>query len=364
MGLCIMSIKKILIFNPFGIGDVLFTTPLIRNLKERLKDSAIVYLANRRTQFFLKNNIFLDKALVFEKDEWRAGLKESKLKFLKKAFSFFRDIRKENFDVVFDLSLNAQYGFFLKLAGIKKRIGYNFKKRGRFLTHRIDISCGYKEKHVARYYLELLKFLDIEPQEYKFDLFLSPDSLSRAEQILLRQGVNKGDLLVAVCPGAGDSWGETAYFKRWPKESFLPVCEYLRQERDAKIILFGSKDEQDICDYIYNGMASKPVNLCGKVTLEEFCGLISFMALVVTNDGGPFHIAQALDRKAVGFFGPVDDKVYGIYPDKDTCFVLKKNVSCRPCYQGFKFTGCQYDKRCLREIPIKEAQWAVKSLIG
>ncbi|MFH1318732.1 MAG: glycosyltransferase family 9 protein [Candidatus Omnitrophota bacterium] len=346
--------KKILIFNPFGIGDVLFTTPLIRNLKTNFDEASISYICNRRTYPLLKNNIFLDKVFVFEKDEWRACARESKWAMVKKFCAFFSAIRKEKFDIVFDLSLNSQYGFFLKAAGIKQRIGYNYKNRGRFLTRKIPLPQGYNDKHIARYYLNLLNFLDITPQDYNFDVFLSPASLDKGLKILEEQNIGKSDFIVGVCPGAGDSWGETAYFKRWPKEYFLKLSEILQNKLSAKIILFGSKAEGNICEYIYNNMEQKPLNLCGKITLEDFIGLISQCGLVIANDGGPFHIAQALQKKTAVFYGPVNDRVYGPYPDEKNCVVFKRELNCRPCYNKFRFPGCARDKKCLRDISVEE----------
>lgn len=355
---------KILIFNPFGIGDVLFTTPLIRNLKENFKDASITYICNRRTEPLLKSNIFLNKVMVFEKDEWRALASKSKFQFLKKFFSFLSEIRREKFDVMFDLSMNSQYGFFFTMAGVRKRIGYNFKNRGRFLTHKLELTQGFGGCHVADHYLTLLRFLDITPKEYPLDLFLSEDSKKKALEILRANIPDKDSFLVAVCPGSGDSWQQTAYFKRWPQEYFLKVCERLQSEFGAKIILFGSKVEEPLCNFIYNGLPVKPLNLCGTIALEEFAGMLSFCKLVLTNDGGPFHMAQALHKKTVVFYGPVDERVYGPYPQQNANVVLfKKDLPCRPCYKKFKFPACPIDKKCLRDITPEEVIAATKKLL-
>jgi lipopolysaccharide heptosyltransferase II len=311
----------------------------------------------------LKNYSFLDKVFIFEKDEWRDALKKSKLAFLKKTVSFFREIKKEKYDVVFDLSLNSQYGFFLKMSGIKKRIGFNFKNRGRFLTDKIDITYGYSDKHVARYHLELLKFLNITPKDYKLDLVLSRESLQRVKEIFEKNNICEKDTLIAICPGSGDSWRDTAYFKRWPQENFLKLCEELKEGLKVKILLFGSKAEIDVCSYIESELKNDVINLCGKIDLEEFCTAISLCNLIVTNDGGPFHIAQALGKKAIVLFGPVDEKVYGAYPVTDNCVVFAKHISCRPCYKSFRFSGCNIDKQCLRGISVDEVFLAAKTLL-
>jgi lipopolysaccharide heptosyltransferase II len=354
---------KILIFNPFGIGDVLFTTPLIRNLKENIEGVSISYLCNRRVYPLLKTNPFLDKIFIFEKDEWRETLKKSKFKFFKKAASFFTEIKQEKFDMVFDLSLNSQYGFFLMLTGIAKRIGFNFTNRGRFLTDKINIPDGYSQQHVARYHLSLLKFLNITPKEYKFDLVVSQENLAKAKEALRAQGLGTNELIIGVCPGSGDSWRSTAYYKRWPKGYFLKLCQRLQQELGAYLLFFGSQAELELCEHIASSLKQKRINLCGKLSLEDFCAMISLCSLVITNDGGPFHITQGLGKKCAVFFGPVDEKVYGAYPNADNSLVFTFPVSCRPCYQAFKFRGCAFDKKCLRSINVEQVFTAVKKLL-
>ena len=358
-----MKTKKILIFNPFGIGDVLFTTPLIRNLKENIEAVSITYLCNRRVEPLLKSNPYLDNVFVFEKDEWKKLAKESRFDFLTYLVSFFCKIRKEHFDMVFDLSLNSRYGFFLMLAGISKRIGFNFKNRGRFLTQKIDIQDGYSNQHVAHYYLNLLKFLEITPKEYKFDLTISEENLAKAKEILGNVSFSEAKHLVAVCPGSGDSWGGTAYYKRWPPEYFLKLCQDLQEELGVQIILLGSQAETDICEYVHTNLKAKALNLCAKISLEESCALISLCKLLITNDGGPFHIAQALGKKAIVLYGPVNEKVYGPYPNAENSIIFTADVSCRPCYKAFKFKGCPYDKKCLRDIKVEEVFSAAKKIL-
>ena len=59
--------KRILIINIFGIGDVLFTTPMISNLKESDPDAYLGYVCNRRTATVLESNPKVDKIFVYER---------------------------------------------------------------------------------------------------------------------------------------------------------------------------------------------------------------------------------------------------------------------------------------------------------
>src|SRR5262245_17481142 len=135
-----MTFKKILIINPYGIGDVLFTTPVISNLRLAYPVAEIVYLANARTTEFLKFNPDIARAFVYERDAF-VGRYD-------KYFELYQIIQREHFDVVFDFSLNSFFGFLTKASGISMRIGFDFRKRGRFLTHQLPLS-GFEGKHVA-----------------------------------------------------------------------------------------------------------------------------------------------------------------------------------------------------------------------
>jgi len=88
-------------------------------------------------------------------------------------------------------------------------------------------------------------------------------------------------------------------------------------------------------------------------------------ALVITNDGGPLHMAQALHRKTIGIFGPVDDKVYGAYPaDSPDCVIIKKDLPCRPCYNRFRLAACGTEGACLKGISVQEVFMAAEGLLA
>ena len=106
-----INLESFLIINTFGIGDVLFSTPLIRNLKEFYPQSRIYYLCNKKTAPILRSNPLIHKTFVYERDEFVEAGKESFWKGLKKYLIFLSEIKKEKIDVALDLSLNTPFGF-------------------------------------------------------------------------------------------------------------------------------------------------------------------------------------------------------------------------------------------------------------
>ncbi|RKY34835.1 MAG: hypothetical protein DRP69_03625, partial [Candidatus Duberdicusella sinuisediminis] len=80
---------------------------------------------------------------------------------------------------------------------------------------------------------------------------------------------------------------------------------------------------------------------------------------------GLLKVANALNKKIVAIFGPVSEKVYGLYPFKPSQhIILKKDLPCRPCYKKFRLPECPYDIACLREITVEEVFSAVSKLIS
>ena len=155
-----MSFKKILIINPFGIGDVLFTLPFIENIKLSLPDAHISFIANQRTRVILTNSPHIGQIIIYDRDEFNSIYKKSKIAFLKKIVQFLSVIKKGNYDVVFDFSLNGSSSFFMWLLGIKHRIGFNYRNRSFLLTHSIPL-LGFDDKHVVEYYLDILEQINI-----------------------------------------------------------------------------------------------------------------------------------------------------------------------------------------------------------
>ncbi len=355
--------KRFLLINPFGIGDVLFTTPAVRALKANFPESFIGYWCNERVKPVLENNPYIDRIFPLSRGDIKKLYRNSFFSGVLKSWELFSNLRSEHFDISLDFSLDHRYSLISKFSGIKRRIGYNFKKRGRFLTERIDID-GYSGEHIVDYYLGLLELIGIQPRENSLQLFVRPDNRTDARRRLEDLGIREQDLLIGIAPGAGASWGKDAGLKRWPSQNFAALADRLIQEFQAKVIVLGDDQERDIAKVIQQVTENKAINLVGETTLEELIAIIDRLHLLITNDGGPLHMATALGKKTVSFFGPVDPRVYGPYPpDIKRHVVLKSDLECSPCYVKFRLSECSRQRECLKDISVEQAMAAVKGLL-
>jgi lipopolysaccharide heptosyltransferase II len=355
-----MYFKKILIINPYGIGDVLFTTPVIKNLRLAYPQAQIAYLANRRTADFLKFNPDIAQVFVYERDEFVESYRQNPLKFIQKWFSFFNAIRREKFEMVFDFSLNSTFGFFSAACGIKKRVGFDYRKRGRFLTDRVPM-IGYEEKHVIEYYLDLLRLIDIPVKTRQMKLEVPSKDIQWAQEWLSRQKKDPTKPLIAVLPGGGASWGKAARYKRWSVSKYAHLIDKIIETFDATIILMGDSKEEELCREVVS-LAHFPLHLAvGETTLLGLAALLMRCQVAIVNDGGPLHVAEAVGVKTVSIFGPVDPQVYGPYPASGHT-VVQKGLACQPCYRRFRMANCAHIS-CLRDLSVEEVFRKVQSIL-
>ncbi|MDP8253992.1 MAG: glycosyltransferase family 9 protein [Candidatus Kaelpia aquatica] len=336
----------ILITNPFGIGDVLFSLPMVYALKEQYPNSRIDYLCNRRVADILKTQEDIGRVYVYEKDEWRAKFARSKLRAAKDFRGFLKAIKRERYDVAFDLSLSREFGFILWFLGIKLRVGYNYKNRGIFLNKN-TVFEGFISKHVVQYHLQFLSTLGIGAKYPEKKLSVPVDYMERAKSRI--SSINKGgNLLVAVIPGGGASWGGDAYKKRWADERYSRLSHLIAGEKTTVLVM---GDESDSLKFAAPENCKNIYNYMGQTKILELIALTSQVDLVITNDGGPLHIAAALGVPTISIFGPVPESVYGPYPANIKHRVITADLGCRPCYYKFKVSECN-DYKCLNDISV------------
>ena len=356
--------KNILIINTFGIGDVVFSTPMVKVLKKSIPDSRIDFMCNERCQYLMQNNRNIDSIIVFEKDRYREVFRRSKIKFVKEIFKLAKRIRNSKYDLAIDLSLGYQISLFLRFLGVKKRIGFNYRNRGRFLTNKLDIN-GFNNKHVVESYLDILGLISINAGSGKnLELSLSPKFVNWADDFMYKNKLS-ARRLIGIAPGGGKSWGKYAIYRRWNPKNFGYVAKKLSEkERNFSFLLFGSGEEKDLCWAIEEKLGIKSINLCGELSLLQSIALIKKCELLLCNDGGILHIGVSQGIKTISIFGPVDDKTYGPYPSSDNHKVVKaESVKCRPCYKSFKHKICETHD-CLKKIDPDEVLRLAEESLG
>jgi ADP-heptose:LPS heptosyltransferase len=358
--------SKILFINPYGVGDVLFTTPVLSLVKKYFPQSVIGYLCNERTKVILEASPMVNSLFVFEKDQYRKLWKENKEECFRRSMALFRQIKQQRFDVALDYSLSRQYGFVLAALGIPIRIGYDYRGRGVFLNRKVEMK-ELLSQPMPVFYCRLLEELKLSVDNNNIPLMhypLAESVMEWAEEFFNSQGILSKERFIIIHPGGGMSWGNSAVYKRWPAASFVDLVKLLRKHYGVKIFLLGdSLDSLAVSSLVSELNDSGVISIFGKLNLNQLAAILGRAWFVVCNDGGPLHIAVSRGARTVSFFGPVDELVYGPFP-RDGHLVLTNPVECRPCYQNFKFPPCPYEHRCLKELSVEYAFEKIKEVFN
>ncbi|HKZ46203.1 MAG TPA: glycosyltransferase family 9 protein, partial [Thermodesulfobacteriota bacterium] len=125
------------------------------------------------------------------------------------------------------------------------------------------------------------------------------------------------------------------------------TAERLVKDNGAKVILFGGKDDREICSTVLDDLTG--LNLAGEIDIRKSIALISRCNLFITNDSGPMHIAAALGIPTVAIFGSTDPKL--TRPLGDNVRVIKKNIECSPCFDR----ECRYGHyNCMKMVTVQD----------
>ncbi len=319
-----LSVKKILIIKPRGIGDLILSTIVLKNLKADFPDSEIHYLTEEFASPVLFHNPFVSKIFVFGK-----SLREN-LKLIYK-------LRRERYDLIFDFYSNprtAQFTFF-----IKGKIKAGYDKRGRNYAYNVKIKLTDPDLHSALAHLEFLKALNIT-HSFKVIIYnLSDEEKTFAEKFFKENNLN--ETVIGIIPGGG--W----ISKRCEPEKFVEICKAVYEKWNCKfLILYGDEDFSDAKE-IYNSI-SEISHLAPKTTLREMVALISRCKTVIANDSGPMHLASAIGIPTIGIFGPTNPFAHRPFSPKGY-WVRNENLDCIQC----NLRDCPRNHECMKDLDVQ-----------
>jgi len=163
---------------------------------------------------------------------------------------------------------------------------------------------------------------------------------------------NAGRPLIGLHTSARDAT------RRWPLERFVAVGKKLLQRHGGTIVLLGEAEDHQIGEVVAQEVGGACLNLAGKTSLVVLGAVIARLAVLVTNDTGPAHIAYALGTPTVTVFGAASPERYA--PLKDGPYrILVYEVPCRPC----GYAACPIGYKCLAGVTVEQAVAAAEEVI-
>ena len=348
------TLKRVLIVHPYGIGDFLFVTPVLRALRLVPTIEKVDLLLGSRTSETARANPHVDEIFVVDKDLFHRRGRGANLNA---ALKLGLELRQRRYNLMLDYSFRGEYAFFGRtFMGIPKTAGFDRKRRGFFHTVRLPVR-GFEGRHVTDYYCELAEKAGVPVAQRFLEFYLQKADRESARSKRAEAGVKKEGRYLVVAPGGGESWGKDAHFKRWPVPYFADLSARLIAQLGLDgVWIAGSGSEKPLCAELC-GLLKNSLDLSGKLSLGETAALIADAVLFLGNDGGLMHMAHALRIPVVALFGPVDPAVYGPYPPASTArAVYDRALECRPCYQNFRYKSDCARRECLQAFS-PDAVW-------
>ncbi|MFH1380740.1 MAG: lipopolysaccharide heptosyltransferase II [Candidatus Omnitrophota bacterium] len=335
--------KRILIIEVNWLGDVLFSTPLIKAVRKRFKNAHIACMTVPRCKEILENNPNINEIIIYDE-------KGKHVSLLGK-WRLICELRKKHFDLAIILHRSFTRALMAFLAGITERVGYDAKKRGFLLTKRVEFPD--RELHKTEHFLKIAESLGCDTKEKACEFFVSDEDKKFIKGELSKAGIDDNDLIIVINPGG--NWGP----KRWDPVKFAKVSDRLIDKYRAKIILSGAKKDIPLAEKIKNNMKNKPIIFTGRMDLKKLGALLERANFVISGDSGPMHMAVALKTNVIALFGPTSPRLTGPFGDGNY-EVIKKDVGCDvPCYD----VTCG-DYRCMNAVTVDDVIHVFEEMYG
>ena len=212
-----------------------------------------------------------------------------------------------------------------------------------------------EDKPIPLRYLDAVSSWGVSDDGLGMELVVKDDAKHSVTMKLKKGGIDINGNIVVLAPGAAHAT------KRWPAERFAGVGSYLI-ERGNRVVLVGGENDRSICREVEDWMRHQPLNLAGKLSLQETAAVLKKSNFLISNDTGVMHMGAALGKPVVAIFGPTT-RYLGFFPFRTRSLVVERPVSCRPCsYHGTE--TCPRDHfQCMDQIHTSDVIRAAEALL-
>jgi ADP-heptose:LPS heptosyltransferase len=292
------SIGRILVIRQDGrLGNLVLMSPLLSALRAALPDAVLDVLISDGFEEVFQGNPNVDHVLVFRKRRsiwapWTyAGM--------------VWKVRKAGYDLAVDVSNGYHFSLngalLTRLSGARYRIGYDREDAGTFMN--ILVPLPPPGTHMADAMREIVRPILPGILDYQTAFYVNEHDRNFAAVWFHDHEITEDDSFFFIHPGGKGK-------KRWGAGNFAALIDRIWAATGARIVVAGSKPDQEIIDEIRR-LARYPFDILDGVTVGQMAALIERSDLFISGDTGPMHVATALGRPVVAIFLSSDWRTYG-----------------------------------------------------
>lgn len=285
------TFKNIAIVYPTNnIGDVVCITPLFETIKSHDPSIRLTVMGSKIGEMLLEHHPYVDEYVVIPDSQW----------------SFINEIRKRKIDAGVAINMDTISVTALFLGGVRsisclvleKTLAHKMALPYRLVSHLVHTVTYTIGGYIPRQLLGLLYPFSIPPVEKKKLLSCSVDASSEIADKLHDLGWGDNMPLVALAPGAGSD------LKQWPADRFGAVANYLSRSCGAFVVMIGGKNDRKAVEGCVASLdPSVRFYYPGPLSMDHLKAVLSHADLLIGNDSGAVHVAQAMGTATVAVVG-------------------------------------------------------------
>jgi len=266
--------KRVLIIKLGAMGDVIRTTPLIKNIRKKYGDCQITWLVNKES----KDLVNADRVLIYNQDN-------------------VLRLQNEEFDVLFSLEHDVPGSVISNLVKAKEKYGYYldkdghpnyFNEKSKFYLERIF--SNFVNKYNRRTYQDMMS--EICEIDYSKEECVIDFSEEYGKEFLRRNHLGMSDKFIGIHMGSAPRWPS----KVWSKSKLVEFIKKI----EGNVILFAGPNEAKL----QKELASELKVYCNDPnnSVKEFVSLVNLCDVMVVNDSLALHVSVALKKKTIALF--------------------------------------------------------------
>lgn len=311
------EINHVLVIRFSAIGDVLLTTPVLRQLKVHFPQVKISFLVKKAYLPLLEADPHIYQLIPFTGDLNRT----------------INDLKKVPFDYVIDLQAN------IKSLRIRRALNSGSSHVNKWnLTKWLMVNFKKKATipHIGSRYLETLQPLGIFSTDSQPHLHFLPEHESQAVHLI---NPLQGQ------PFYGLVLGATYATKRWIDDYFLEFIDRMAMP----LVLLGGQSEATLAQRIIDSVSVPIINAVAQTDLLTSAAIIKQCSFLVTHDTGMMHMADAFEIPCAVIWGNTVPE-FGFEPIHTKYINLQvSDLACRPCSK-IGFQACPKKHfRCMKD---------------
>ncbi|MBX2971642.1 MAG: glycosyltransferase family 9 protein [Flavobacteriales bacterium] len=255
-----------------SIGDIVLTSPVLRCVKQQLKDVELHFATKAAFADLVRFNPHVDKVHELRDD----------------LGALIAQLKAERFDAVIDLHHN------LRTARVKRALGvkaHSFPKLNiekwlmvHFKMNRLP------RQHIVDRYMGTVASLGVKNDGQGLDLFIPPDR--EVELGTLPAAHQAGYTALAI--------GAAHATKRLPPHKLIELAALI----EGPIVLIGGKEDQAVARSIVSATGGRVFDATGRYDILGSASLIRQARRVIAHDSGAMHIACAFAKTSAGSLAP------------------------------------------------------------